>query len=232
MSDAPESLDDFSGLARLFPLPNLVLFPHVAQPLHIFEPRYRQMLADALEGDRLIAMALLCPGWETECDKQPPIHPIVCLGRVRQEQRLPDGRYNLLLQGLQRARILEEVKTDRLYRVARVELIEDEPVPSELREQALHQQLVRKVTPYFSANAQAEEQVQKLLHSDLPLGVLCDIFCFALPLATELKQQLLQELRVEERVVLLLGSLGTPQSKEKQAESPSQRRFPPEFSSN
>jgi Lon protease-like protein len=231
MSEDSHSLDDFTGLARLFPLPNLVLFPRVAQPLHIFEPRYRQMLADALEADRLIAMALLRPGWEAEYEQKPPIYPVVCLGRVHHEQRLPDGRYNLLLQGLGRARILEEVITDLLYRIVRVELLEDEPVPLEMREQALHQQLAQKVAPFFSVNAQAEEQVQKLLHSDLPLGALCDIFSFALPLPLELKQQLLAEVRVEERVRLLLANLGSPKPPEKKAQ-PSQSRFPPEFSSN
>src|SRR3954471_16357024 len=108
MSQDAFSLDDFDGIVRLFPLPNLVLFPHVAQPLHIFEPRYRQLMADALDGDRLIAMATLRPGWEEEYHKRPPIHDMVCLGKIRQEKRLPDGRYDLLLQGVCRARVLEE----------------------------------------------------------------------------------------------------------------------------
>ncbi len=55
------SFEDFAGKVRVFPLPNLVLFPHVMQPLHIFEPRYRELLEDALAGDRLITMALLDP---------------------------------------------------------------------------------------------------------------------------------------------------------------------------
>src|SRR4051812_12320348 len=99
---SPDSFfpDDFSGIVRLFPLPNLVLFPHVAQPLHIFEPRYCALMADALDDDRLIAMALLRPGWEDDYHKQPPIHDMVCLGRIQQEMRLEDGRYNFLLQGL------------------------------------------------------------------------------------------------------------------------------------
>src|SRR5262245_25424794 len=104
---------DFGGTARLFPLPNLVLFPHVAQPLHIFEPRYRRLMDDALQGDRLIATALLQPGWEQEYNNAPPLHAMTCLGRIQQEEHLPDGRYNLLLHGLCRARIIEEVKTDR-----------------------------------------------------------------------------------------------------------------------
>src|ERR1043166_7685398 len=108
MSDEASPLADFGGTARLFPLPDLVLFPHVVQPLHVFEPRYRQLLADALADDRLLALALLRPGWEEDYDKQPPIYDVVCLGRVFQEERLPDGRYNLMLHGLSRARVLQE----------------------------------------------------------------------------------------------------------------------------
>ena len=63
MSQDPLTLENFTGTVRLFPLPNLVLFPNVAQPLHVFEPRYRQLMADSLAADRLIAMALLQPGW-------------------------------------------------------------------------------------------------------------------------------------------------------------------------
>ena len=119
--------DEFSGTARLFPLPNLVLFPHVAQPLHVFELRYRQLMADALEDDRLVTMALLRPGWEEDYHNSPPIHPVVCVGQITQEERLTDGRYNFVLQGLSRARIVEELTTDRLYRMANVELLEEEP---------------------------------------------------------------------------------------------------------
>jgi len=79
MSEAFSSLTDYMGTARLFPLPNLVLFPQVMQPLHIFEPRYRQMTADALAGDRFLALALLKPGWEPSYSGNPDIYPIACL---------------------------------------------------------------------------------------------------------------------------------------------------------
>src|SRR5271166_2451842 len=95
----------FSGVVRLFPLPNLVLFPHVMQPLHIFEPRYRCLLEDALATDRLVAMALLAPGWESDYEGRPTLCPMACLGRVTTYHRLEDGAYNLLLLGLQRVRL-------------------------------------------------------------------------------------------------------------------------------
>src|SRR5690348_4408413 len=129
MSEDISPLSEFAGTARLFPLPNLVLFPHVMQPLHVFEPRYRQMTADALAGDRLIALALLRPGWESDYDGKPAIYPVACLGRVVAEQRLDDGRYNILLRGLSRVRVREELPQDRLYRSARVDLLADADPP-------------------------------------------------------------------------------------------------------
>src|SRR3954447_25834770 len=103
---APEELyfqpENFSGKVRLFPLPNLVLFPHVLQPLHIFEPRYRQMTRDALAGDRLLGMALLRPGWEGDYQGRPAIEPVVCLCKITKDQALDDGCFNLLVRGLAR----------------------------------------------------------------------------------------------------------------------------------
>ena len=107
----------------IFPLPNVVLFPNVFLPLHIFEPRYREMVADALDGDRMIGMVLLRPGRNIE--GTPPVFPIGCAGLITHHERLPDGRYNIILRGLQKFRIREE-EEGRSYRVARIETI-DEP---------------------------------------------------------------------------------------------------------
>src|SRR5271163_2101154 len=109
MNEDKAALQEFKGTARLFPLPNLVFFPHAMQPLHIFEPRYRQMTADALAGDRLIALVLPRPGWEADNTGRPALHPVACVGRILAEQRLSDGRYNILLRGLSRVRIIDEV---------------------------------------------------------------------------------------------------------------------------
>jgi len=104
----------------IFPLPNVVLFPNVFLPLHIFEPRYREMVADALAGDRIIGMVLLRPGWEPEYEGRPPVYGIGCAGVVTNAERLPDGRYNIVLQGLEKFRIIDE-EPNRPYRVAQVE---------------------------------------------------------------------------------------------------------------
>src|SRR5262245_22052835 len=128
MNDDLSLPQNFNGTARLFPLPNLVLFPGVVQGLHMFEPRYRQMTADALTEDRLIALVLLRPGWEANYASRPAVHPTACLGRIETDQRLEDGRYNLQLRGLSRVRIVQEIETGKLYRSARVEVLEDIPV--------------------------------------------------------------------------------------------------------
>src|SRR5260370_12328092 len=128
MSEAFSVPSSFEGIARLFPLPNVVLFPQVMLPLHIFEPRYRQMTAEALAGDRLIALVLLKPGWEAASDEQPALHAVACLGKIVADQQLEDGRYNILLPGLSRARLQSPEENDKLYRSARVHLLQHDPV--------------------------------------------------------------------------------------------------------
>lgn len=229
MSGAADSLSGFGGTVRLFPLPNLVLFPHVIQPLHIFEPRYRQLMEDALKADRLMALALLQAGWEDDYHKKPPIHPVVCIGRIFKEERLPDGRYNLLLQGLCRARVLEELKTSKLYRTARVEVLPEVP-PSSAREPDLRQILGTQMSQWFAAHSVTLEQMNKLFESNLSSGSLCDIFTFALPIEPEIKQALLAEARVEQRIVQLVAHLASNETPET-PKTPA-RKFPPDFSDN
>ena len=108
----------------IFPLPNVVLFPNVFLPLHIFEPRYRDMVATALQEDRIIGMVLLRPGWEGQYEGRPPVYPIGCAGLITHAERLPDGRFNIVLQGLEKFRIVEE-DDSQSYRLARVDSIEE-----------------------------------------------------------------------------------------------------------
>jgi Lon protease-like protein len=229
MSDDMPSLDNFSGVARLFPLPNLVLFPGVVQPLHIFEPRYRKMMADALDGDRLLAIVLLQPGWEEDYDNRPPIHRVACLGRIFDEERLANGRYNLLLHGLRRIRIDEELPPDRLYREAHVQLLEDVISSEADREEHLRAELLRVLPPLLDTQGGAGDQALKLLEGDLPLGTITDVFTFALPFESARKQELLEELDVARRTERFLAELSgfkTATADEKP------QKFPPDFSVN
>jgi Lon protease-like protein len=118
----------------LFPLPNVVLFPGVGLPLHIFEPRYRAMVADALEADRRLGMVLLQPGrWEPNYEGRPPIYPIGCSAVIASAGKLEDGRYNIVLSGLDRVRIISE-DHERAYRRAIVEPLPDQPLDAADRE--------------------------------------------------------------------------------------------------
>lgn len=220
--------DAFDDLVRLFPLPNLVLFPSVVQPLHIFEPRYLQMTADALAGDRLITLALLQPGWEGDYHGRPPLFRIACLGKIVADQKLENGRYNLLLRGLQRVRIVEEVDQGKLYRIARVELLSEREPDDPALEEMFRRRLAEMVTRWFQGDPL--EQFQRLLDNDLPPGTLCDIVAFALPLPVPFKQQLLEELDVARRMQALLRHLDEQAPLE--AAVTGQRRFPPDFSRN
>ena len=156
--------DDFSGLTRLFPLPDLVMFPHVVQPLRVFEPRYVEMFEAALADDHLISMAVLESGWESEYAMEPPIHPVCCLGRIISHDKQPDGTYNFLLAGVQRVRVLQEHETESPFRSADVELIEDiyQSIPSELDRSLQEEILVafRSLTPDGGV---AHESLEKLI---------------------------------------------------------------------
>lgn len=109
----------------LFPLPNVVLFPNVFLPLHIFEQRYRQMIQDALEGDRIIGMVLLRPGWEGNYEGRPPVYLVGCTGLITHAERLPDGRYDIVLRGLEKFRIVQE-EGGGSYRLAQVQTLIEE----------------------------------------------------------------------------------------------------------
>ena len=108
------------SLIPIFPLPNAVLFPNVFLPLHIFESRYRAMVTAALAGDRIIGMVLLKAGFESDYEGRPPIFPVGCAGVITHSERLADGRFNIVLKGLEKFRVMGE-DNSRGYRVARIE---------------------------------------------------------------------------------------------------------------
>ena len=111
----------------IFPLPNVVLFPNVFLPLHIFEDRYREMVRDVLAADRIIGMVLLRGRTVDAADPYPPVYDVGCSGLITHSESLDGGRFNIVLRGVERFRIVEEDHT-RSYRQARVEGLAD-PVP-------------------------------------------------------------------------------------------------------
>lgn len=222
-------LTGFTGTVPMFPLPNVVLFPYVALPLHIFEPRYRELVADALEEDRLIALALLKSGWEPLAGSQPAIHEMVCLGRITAEERLPDGKYNIVLTGLHRAVVVEELHSDRPYRMARLELYRDFYASAPLvNRDSRYRELLLNFRKLFS-RSRADSLFNQVLDADLPLGVLCDLLAAALRIETSEKQAFLEELDIDLRSDLVLDKIREllPVTADT-----ARRSFPPKFSLN
>lgn len=229
MSDSDLMPGDFSGIVRLFPLPDLVMFPHVVQPLRVFEPRYVQLFEDAMSGDRLISMALLRSGWESGYGGKPPIHSISCLGRVISHSENGDGTFNLLLAGLRRVRITRELDTPHAFRMAEVALIEDSyDGLTDLTKKHLQHKILSTFKKLTSAGGPTEESLQKLVSAKLSLGMLVDAVAYSSPLSVLQKQSLLQEANVPSRARTLIALLNELLSDG----SSSPNRFPPEFSEN
>jgi uncharacterized protein len=223
-------LRDFANQCRLFPLPSLVLFPHALLPLHIFEPRYRQLTEDALATDRFVTMVQVPPPPNGSFWPEPvPIMGVGCLGRIVQHERLADGRFNFLLLGCKRVRLVKEQSSTKLYRIAEAEILDDQE--SDQPQEPRRQQLVDLFRTVFEKRYRLDDDLAKRLNSAISLGVLSDIIAHALGLPPGIKQELLSETKVERRVENLLVLLRTIIDSIIQ-EDQSSRSFPPPFSLN
>jgi len=197
---------DFDQPVPVFPLHNLVLLPHATVPLHIFESRYRKMVRDAVKGQKLIAMALFDGDeWKEDYQGTPPIRPYVCIGYIIRHEPLPDGRFNILLQGVCRANITEEVPSEP-YRMARVNPTEHTTVMEiDLGEQRsgietlLNDPLLRQLA---SVSA-----IQNWLSCEIPTPVLIDLAIWAICDNTEHRYGMLAEQDVQHRAAWLQSQL-------------------------
>ncbi len=187
----------------IFPLPNVVFFPGTVLPLHIFEPRYSQMVADALEGNRQIGMALLQPGWESRQDESPEVFNTGGMGLIVQYKPLEEGRYNILLSGRHRYRIMEFIR-EAPYRVARVRLL-DEVMPSSQEMNEISTELVRGFRELTEANTQPGVEPDVIEKLDFP--TLINSVCSSLNLSVYDQQQLLEMNSLKVRATTLLGIL-------------------------
>lgn len=230
--------EDFDGRVRLFPLPDLVVFPHAMQPLHIFESRYCDLLAESLATDRLIAMATLRPGepaaagLAAELLSPPAVGPFVCIARIVSHVSTDDGRHNVLLIGARRARLLRELETQRSFRMAEVAPIEDVYPPEGV---TTRQGLRRRVLEAFAGVIPPAGDVQRNLHElmagQMPLGPITDIISFTLQFDYRRKLALLGEGNVDRRAEQLVQTL-QQLAAAAAAETPSNEGFPPPFSVN
>jgi Lon protease-like protein len=230
MSDEPLAFspEQFSGLARVFPLPNLVMFPHVMQALHIFEPRYRALFEEAIEDDRLIALGVLAAGWEDDYSGRPPLRSTACLCRIATHQKTDQGTYNVLVLGVRRLRLVRELPPKKLFRVVEADIVDDAgPEAAQPgAAAALQQQLLTAFKQAMPRIPNAYEQLDQLLGSQITLGMLADIVAYTIDLDLETKMRLLGESDVVRRTQLLLEAIA--------ARPPARPRrpFPPDFSVN
>ncbi len=200
----------FDRPVPLFPLPNVVLFPGTTQSLQVFEPRYRELVSDTLSQAGLIAMALLEDDYiEHYHTNHAAIHPIVCVGHIREHVQLPDGRYFLNLEGICRARILSEDR-DGPYRLALLEQLPEtggtiDPDGAIALRCALEEVLQ---APSFDL-LDGMDALRSLLRPDVPIGRAVDVLAFKLVPADEVetKQRILEELDVVRRGRILLEEI-------------------------
>lgn len=203
MADWANDLD--LAAVPLFPLPDVVLLPTAVLPLHIFEDRYKEMVADALDSDRLIAMALLRPGWMEHYYGYAEIEPVVCVGHIVSHERFDNGCYNLLLQGIGRARIVREMR-DRAYRRAHlVPLTESSIPPSD--QIALRQRLMRVFTAGPLGQSPLAGAFARVLDSELHIVQVADLIAFNFIEDIPLKQSLLAEQDASLRITQLITAL-------------------------
>jgi len=195
----------------IFPLSNVVLFPGVQTPLHLFEPRYRQLGAAVASGDRRMGMVVVPPDHADEMQGNPPVYPIGCGGNVVQAQRLPDGRFNIVIAGTGRFRIVSEAPppAQRLYRIAEIQWLED-PYPEQARQHVseLRDHIVARVRELVE---RADPERGSRVAADLFAGVddasFVNSLCNALSFSPTEKQGLLEAASVPERFERLDGLL-------------------------
>ena len=203
-----ENFGDSLKRVSLFPLPSTVLFPYSNLPLHIFEPRYREMVSDSLTNKQWIGMVLLKPGWRKDYLNRPEIEPIGCAGEIQECHRLGDGKYNLILHGLHRFKIQQEAG-DKVYRQADVQLLKEKnDLPIEELNKPRFEILRTRIQEY--SQLLPEDNPQKAgMKTDncLSIGHLMDQIIFLSDMSHENKQPFLEELDVMNRLKIILPFL-------------------------
>jgi Lon protease-like protein len=192
----------------LFPLSDVVLFPGCVAPLHIFELRYRQMTEAALQGGRLIGMVTVRPDAREEMGGNPPIYAVGCAGLITDHERLPDGRYNIVLRGVKRFRVESESAPDfeRLYRLADARWLDDPDADSAEARAGLREGVLGHLRR-LARRSQGGEEVSLAELGELDDGAFTHALCQALGLPPEEKQGLLEAASLTERLTQLEGLL-------------------------
>jgi Lon protease-like protein len=190
----------------MFPLPNLVLLPNTFVPLHIFEPRYRKLTQDVLDGAKLMVLAFQL-GEEHEFDGPPPVAPIAGVGEVVMAQKLPDGRFHIVLRGRARVRIVRELPSDLPYRIVQATEIPDELGASapELRE--AEASLRAQTMGLADALPEKGELLKQVVAGQPTPAALVDVVASTLIADPKFRQQLLETPDVGLRIQQVSGEV-------------------------
>ncbi len=203
---------NFARPMPLFPLEGVTLLPQQVVPLHIFEPRYRQMVERALDGSGQFAMATSRRRVEAAVPRPAPLRPAVCVAQIIEHERLPDGRFNLLLQGVCRARIVSEMpaalEEGRLYRQAMLEPVGLEEDGSAIVD-AFRERLADMLeSGPLSKHTKSGPIVECLKNDRFPTPVIMELVSFLMVGDTEARYALLEEPDPDRRVALIERELG------------------------
>lgn len=175
----------------IFPLPNCVLLPGGLLPLHVFEPRYRELTRDCLAGHHLMAIARLRPGFESSYYGRPPVYERCGVGRIICSEELPDGRFALLLRGVARVQIARELSTDLSYRMVEALELRDEAVdPGDARDH--HHKLVTLCDRLAEVIDEGGSQLRELARTFESPGACADAVAAALIMDADVRQELLE----------------------------------------
>ncbi|QDU66547.1 LON peptidase substrate-binding domain-containing protein [Engelhardtia mirabilis] len=190
----PDDLPAKEQVVPLFPLANVWLVPHAVMPLHIFEPRYRAMVEAVLDGSGELVLGTVVQGHESDMQDAPPVHPVAGLGQIVQFEKLPDGRFLIMLLGKSRVRIAE-CESDHEYRLVSAAQLEETPAPV-TRESELREKLTGAIL------ARSEDLLN--LPDNLPIGCLADLLALRLNPPHQTWQQLYSTLDAERRAEIAL----------------------------
>jgi Lon protease-like protein len=204
-----ELLGSFPRTLPVFPLADVVLFPGALLPLHVFEKRYRKLVKDVLEGDRLIAIALLKQCSKREYDESPPFHETVCVGQVIHHESLPRGRSNIAVLGLSAAHAAAAEEDPRPYRTARVELLADRFDPGFDYDDKLRRAFEEALPGGGDVDGLRRQLNEFLAEEDVPAALL-NTCALTAPLYAADKLELLETRSVSERLDRLLELLARP----------------------
>jgi hypothetical protein len=201
----------------MFPLPNVVLFPHALLPLHIFEERYRAMARDVLAGQRFLAISLIAPGQDLDAVEKPSVRPVAGIGEVVMAHELADGRFNLVVRGRARIRIEEELISDRPYRLITAASLPDLPTSDQRELRDADQSLRALVNQLAESIPEGGELLRQVVAAQETSSELVDVLAAALVVDSTLRQSLLETRDVLRRiehvsaeVVAMTGRISSP----------------------